>query len=84
MLHRPGGQAEAAAGLVPDWLFDFPFDEFPDEDDPSPELELDFSAGLDELDESPDAAAGVDFDGSDFVVDSESACLPAALRLSLR
>jgi hypothetical protein len=77
---------EAAAGLVPDELVDFPFEEAPDDDDPSPELDF-FSAGLDELDdESPEPDAAVDFDGSDFVDDSESDddSLPAALRLSLR
>lgn len=89
-------QAEAAAGLVPDdELFDFPFEEALDDDEPSPELELefDFSAGLDVLDdespespESPEPAEGADFDGSDFVDDSESddESFPATFRLSLR
>jgi len=82
-----GGQAEAVAGLVPDdELFDFPFEEAPDDDDPSPEVELDFSAGFDELDDKSPELAAADFEGSDLVDDSESDddALPAALRLSLR
>jgi hypothetical protein len=83
-----GGQAEAAAELVPDdELVDFPFEEEPDDDDPSPVVELDFfSAGLAELDDESLELAAADFDGSDLVDDSESddECLPAALRLSLR
>jgi hypothetical protein len=81
-----GGQAEALAALVPDGeLVDFPFEEAPDDDDPSPEPDF-FSAGVDELDdESPEPATAADFVGSDFVDDSESdESLPAALRLSLR
>jgi len=81
-----GGQADAAAELVPDELVDFPFEEDPDDDDPFPDVELDvFSAGFDELDDESLELAAADFDGSDFFGDSESDdCLPAALRLSLR
>jgi hypothetical protein len=82
-----GGQAEAAAGLVPDdELFDVAFEEGPDDDEPSPEVEFDFSAGFDELDDESPELAAADLEGSDFVDDSESDddSLPAALRLSLR
>jgi len=82
-----GGQAEAAAGLVPDdELFDVPFEEGPDDEEPPPEVELDFSAGFDELDDESPELAAADLEGSDFVDDAESddASLPAGLRLSLR
>jgi len=83
-----GDQAEAAAEPVPDdELVDFPLEEELDDDDPSPEVELDFfSADLAELGDESLELAAADFDGSDLVDDSESddECLPFALRLSLR